>query len=440
MNYFFSLFFLLAFSANAQKGYYIPKNTDSLKNYFKKTHKNHLEGINGKHSGEIKKVFSKRVEQKMKAVKDSNYYFDNTISKNLNQILNTIYSGNPDIDVSNFKFFIKNSILANAACYGDGMFEVNMGLFNTLESDDELASVLCHEIAHYVLEHGIKNVTNRVTIINSKETKQKLREIKKKRYGRSRAAISLIDEMYVDMLDYSKEVEAEADSLGYVFLSKTKYNASRVISSLKKLETVDDMVLHHTIKVDSIFNFKEYPFKSFWLKKSVSLFDTDERIDDFSMKSDTMKTHPEILYRVNKLKNNFTINSHETVTVKNLNAIKTISQVQAINNAIDLKLLDLALYAVIEKYETNVISEAFYATTMTTILRKIYLAKKNHELAKFVPQKNKLSDEKELNKLRLFLHKIEINEIKKMGNAFCNIYSKAVVSEEFKDNHKFFNQ
>lgn len=442
MNYFLRLLLLFVVSSYAQdQGYYVPENTDALKDYFKTIHKAHLSKIEGKHSGEIKKIYAKSVEKKMKSIKDSNYYFNSDISERLDKILGHIYSTNPSIDTSNFKFFIKNSIIANAACYGDGMFEINMGLFNTLESDDELASVICHEIAHYVLQHGLKNVTNWVTVMNSKETKQKVRQIKRNRYGRSRAALTLIDKMFVNMLDYSKEVEAEADSLGYILLSKTKYNKTRALSSLKKLENVDDMVLHHPMKVDSIFNFEEYPFKSFWLKESVSLFDTDEKINDFAMKSDTMKTHPEIVFRVNKLKKDFNVEeSEKTTSVQDINAIKAVSQEQVINNSIDLKLLDLALYETIEKYQNQNISKEFYTTTITSIFRNVYLAKKNHELAKYVPQKNGLSDEKEINKLRLFLHNLELNEIKKIGNAFCNYYKNDVTNKTFKNNHDFFNQ
>ncbi|MCL6295555.1 M48 family metalloprotease [Jejuia spongiicola] len=403
---------------------YIPNNLDSLKTYLKQINSKHIKKINGEFSSKIKKVYKNRDEKVLESIEDSTYVFNPEINKNLGLILQHIYKSNPDIDSKDFYFFIKNSIVPNAACYGDGMFEINLGLFTKLESEDELTFVICHEIAHKLLNHSLKNVSKSIALINSKQTKKKVRDIKKNKYGQTRAALSVIDELNIDMLDYSKEVEAEADSLGFILFSKTKYEKFRALSSLEKLKKVDEMILHHDVKLDSVFNFKNYPFQPYWLKETTSLFDTNKEINEFSLLSDTLKTHPEIEFRVEKLIKSFNIERKEVDFKKSKDLffdIKQISHLQSIQFTLDLKLFDVTIYQLIEKYNNKKIDEDYYYTKMIEALQCIYQAKKNHELGKHVPLKNSFSDEKQLNKIRLFLHNLELNEVKKMGLAFCDL-------------------
>ncbi|MEP5934630.1 MAG: M48 family metalloprotease, partial [Winogradskyella arenosi] len=350
------------------------------------------------------------------------------------------FASNPEIDTTDFNFFINNSMLPNAACYGDGLFQINIGLFTALESDDELAFVICHEIAHKYLEHSLKNVSNVIATINSKETKKKVRQVKRQTYGQTRAALSVIDGLSIDILEHSKEVEAEADSLGFVFFSKTKYYKSKALSSLDKLKAVDDMLLHHDVKIDSVFNLETYPFKSYWLKESISIFDTDEKINEFKLASDTLKTHPEINFRIKKLKREFNIQDEAVLGITTeISEIKKIANTQSIKCSIDLKLLDLAIYQLIEQFQNHKISSDYYYSTMAQVLKSIYQAKELHHLGKYVPQKNNFSDEKHLNTIRLFLHNLELNETRKLGLAFCELNKSSMENYELlRTTHEFF--
>ncbi len=421
---------------------YLPKNLDSIKGYLEHINRNHIDKIQGKFSSEIKKAYKDRDENIINRINDSVYFFNSEIKENLHNILEVIYNANPEIETKDFNFFIKNSSIPNATCYGNGLFDIHMGLFTALDSDDELASVICHEIAHYVLNHSIKSVTKRVSLINSKATKKKIKAVEKQKYGRTRAGLLLVDALSINMLERSKRVEAEADSLGYVLFSKTNYKPSHAISSLNKLKDVDDMTFHHDVKLDSTFNFKNYEFKSYWLKENTSIFDTEEAINEFKLVSDTIKTHPEIPYRVEKLIKEFGISSKTEVGDKNnITKIKTIVNPQSIIYTIDFKRFDIAIYQLIEKFDNKLIDENFYYISMAKILRKIYEAKKNHELGKYVPPKNKFSDEKHLNTIRLFLNNLELFEVKKLGLAFCEaVPSKISNDKAFKKHLQFFQQ
>tara|TARA_R110002049_G_scaffold58117_3_gene158442 strand:+ start:1179 stop:2528 length:1350 start_codon:yes stop_codon:yes gene_type:complete len=421
---------------------YIPSNIDAIESYLKRINHNQINKISGEFSSKIKKVFKDRDEKVIEAIEDSTYVFNSKIKEDLNSVLQHIYKSNPEINTTDFNFFIKNSIIPNAACYGDGMFEINLGLLTKLESNDELAFIICHEIAHKLLDHSIKGITKRIRSINSKETKEKVKEIKRNKYGQTRAALSLIDELSIDILDYSKEVEAEADSLGFVLFSKTKYSKQAALNALEKLRRIDEMVLYHDVKIDSVFNFKNYPFKDYWLKETISLFDTSEKINDFSLVSDTLKTHPEIEFRVNKLITDFNIlrdTSYLKTTEYSYENLRDVSNMQSIQFAFDLKFLDLALYQLIEKYDNKEIKADYYYSKIAEALYLVYKAKKSHELGKYVPQKNSFSDEKQLNTIRLFIHNLELNEIAKMWSAFYkSIEDKNIESDNLNKIIEFF--
>jgi Zn-dependent protease with chaperone function len=436
------LFLVNFITAQETPNQYTPNNLDSLKVYLKRINTNHIKRINGSYASKIKKYFKDRDEKILELIEDSVYVFNSKMEKDLNLVLEHIYASNKNIDPKDFKFFIKNSSVPNAACYGDGMFEINLGLFAQLESNDELAFVICHEIAHKLLEHPLKGIARSVSLINSKKTKKKIRDIKRNRYGQVRAALSVIDELSIDILDHSKEVEAEADSLGFVLFSNTKYSKEAALCSLGKLKRVNEMVFHHDVKIDSVFNFENYPFKSYWLKEATSLFDSEEVINEFSLASDTLKTHPEIEFRVEKLKKDFAFEKSEAKLSLSDNAFKPIkneSQIRIVQSTCDLKQLDLSIYQLIDKYDNREIAREYYVIKMAEVLKLIYKAVKAHELGKYVPQKNSFSDEKQLNKIRQFLHNLELNEIKKIGLAFCETNSKNIeTSSGFNTLYNFF--
>ena len=440
---FLFLFIFYGVLAQNVENPYLPQDMDSLRIYLKKINTDLISSIEGDFSSRISKVFKNRDEKIIEMVEDSAFIFNYEIKNKLNNVLDHIYITNPEINSTNYYFFINNSMLPNAACYGDGMFQINLGLFTKLDSDDELAFVICHEIAHKLLEHPLKGVTKNVSVLNSKETKSKIKEIKKNKYGQYRATLSVIDEMLINILDHSKEVEAEADSLGFILFSKTKYEKVKALTALENLKRVDEMVFHYDVKIDSVFNLNNYPFKPYWLKKSKSLFDTDTPINDFELVSDTLKTHPEITYRVAKLAKEHKINREVEINSESkeyLNIIKNIAFMASIDYAYDKKFLDLVLYMLIERFNKHQINNEYYYPKMAVTLRRLYNIKKSHEIGKYVLPDNSLSDEKQLNTIRLFLHNLEFNEIKKMGLAFCEMHEKKVNSKEFETVKSFFEK
>ena len=142
----------------------------------------------------------------------------------------------------------------NAAAYGNGLFTINLGLLTFFDSEDELAFVICHELAHHFLSHIKKNIDNYVSKANSKELKTKIDKINRMNYGKKSARIVLLRDFNFNLYKYSRASELEADSKGFYYFSKTKYDKEAAITALKKLGNIENRVFKKKVDWSLIFN------------------------------------------------------------------------------------------------------------------------------------------------------------------------------------------
>lgn len=63
-----------------------------------------------------------------------------------------------DARTTNVNVIIIQDPSPSASCYPNGTLVINSGLLATIHSEDELVAVLSHEIAHYVLDHHVRNI------------------------------------------------------------------------------------------------------------------------------------------------------------------------------------------------------------------------------------------------------------------------------------------
>jgi hypothetical protein len=437
----FFLFFLFTFYTNAQdiKLNYLPKNKDSLITYINTISKNKITKFGAKYKKDIEEIILDRKNNFIKNIEDSTFIFDENINNYVNSILKEIYYSNAIKNSKDFYFFIEKSNIPNAACYGNGIFTINLGLFNFVNSDDELAYIISHELSHYILEHNDKSLLKYVETFNSKVTKQKIKKIENQEYGKRKAYSEFVNELNFNFLNRSQSAELQADSLGLALFSKTKFNKFSSVSALKNLELSDDLVFNENSKLKEHFNFEAYPFKEGWLQKEESLFDIKDSSNDFSLASDSIKTHPDIPLRVdvlNKLLKEK--NSSIEVSKEKLLKIKELVALLSIKSALDDNQLDFALYQTLVLYNKNQLDKTNYCIIVGKIMQKIYQLKNNHNFGKYVNSVSPFSDEKYLNEVRQFLINIEIKTIRKIGLNFCLAHVDNINNPEFKTITEFF--
>jgi len=441
---FFFIFLSNIFLIQAQQDKnfsYLPKNKDSLETYITKITNGKISSFASTHHKEIKEILQERKTEFLKEIKDSTYIFDETINKSVKKILTEIYRSNPQIDHSNFYFFIDTSPIPNASCYGNGIFTINLGLFNLLASDDELAFVLSHEIGHYVLKHSDKSLLSHIETLNSKDVKTKIRKIKRQEYGTRKAYAELMKNLNYNFLNRSRKDETQADSLGLAIFSKTKFNKKASISAIAKLDFVDHMVFNEDTKIKNHFNFENYPFKEGWLTRDETLFDIKERANDYALDKDSIKTHPDIPLRVEFLKKGTKDATATTESTSEIEQIKKIANKNSIAVFLDNSNIDLALYQTLVLYNKNLIDEKTYCNIISMLLQKTYESKSNHTFGKYVGSISPFSEEKYLNEVRIFLNNIEIKNVRKIGYSFCEKHRELMNDEpQFSKTAEFFKK
>jgi len=435
----FILNFTVCFSQKVDFDY-LPKNKDSIVTYINAISEKKIAKFGNNYKKIIKENINERKNSFIEKLNDSSFVFNKKITAYLNSIVKEIYNSNSGFDQKDFYFFLEKSPIPNAGCYGNGIFTINLGLFNFVDSDDELAFIICHEMAHYYLEHNDKSLLKYLETINSKDTKKRLKVVKNKEYGKRKAFSELIDDLKYNFLKRSQKVEIEADSLGLLLFKKTKYNINASTSSLKNLEKSEKLIFNEDSKLKEYFNFENYPFKESWLIKDETLFDLSKKSDDFIKDKDSISTHPAIPLRIKKL--NLLINKNDNVSAvnsSNIDEIKKIVAFISISNFIDSNKIDLAFYQCLLMYNQKLIDKKTYVTTLSKLLKKTYDFKNSHSFGRYVSPIYPFSDELYLNEVKLFLNNIELKNIKKIGLNFCLLNEEVMKDDiEFKNTLQFF--
>lgn len=86
---------------------------------------------------------------------------DPQVSAYLNELANYLASFCPDPS-RRFQVLVLTDELPDAFCQGDGKIYISVGFLKMMESEDELAGVLAHEMGHDVLQHIPKTLSRQL--------------------------------------------------------------------------------------------------------------------------------------------------------------------------------------------------------------------------------------------------------------------------------------
>ena len=144
-------------------------------------------------------------------------YLNNRLDGIMGNLHNAIAVSDPSINDKPYLYFINPSNDFNAACSLGHVMTVNTGVFDLLKTDDEVAVVLGHEMAHGQKDHVAKGFKKSipVTLIAT--------AIASNTNTVGTAVTALIAD-YTEKVHITKPNEWEADNYAFNYMSDSDYN------------------------------------------------------------------------------------------------------------------------------------------------------------------------------------------------------------------------
>lgn len=310
--FFLSLFFVNIIGMSGQD--YVRIDTANLavrqvksKEYLEES-KQYLNDFNKNFKGREKSYMLKNFKESHKEFNEEllrgDYIFDDRFSHYLDSIFEVIRQGNPQIPAG-LKFYLSRNISLNAASMGDNRFIVNLGTFYFFDNQHQLGAIISHELAHLMLDHQMKSLERHYRA-EKQDAKQHLSSVKSNRWNRGEKALERFRSMLYQTSTERRQDEFEADSMGYIFFRNSKFNKQEYAN------IYDMMALYDTIRPVGVeekmyreyFDLPTQPFNESWMKKEdFSSYDYSKYESKFQ--EDSLKSHPEMKERVEKLKQLF---------------------------------------------------------------------------------------------------------------------------------------
>src|SRR5574344_2160773 len=140
-------------------------------------------------------------------------------------------------EISNFSWefnLVKNDEL-NAFCMPGGKIVVYEGLMKIITSDDELAVVLGHEVAHAVAKHSNERMSQQIVAQYGSNILGAALSNKSAAVQSVAGQVFGLGTQYGVMLPFSRKQESEADYMGLVLMSMAGYNPDVAVGFWKKM-------------------------------------------------------------------------------------------------------------------------------------------------------------------------------------------------------------
>lgn len=167
----------------------------------------------------------------------------NKIADAANKYEYKAYYGNSRITPFKYTFNIIEDDEINAFCVPGGFVYVNRGLLDFVQSDDELAAVLAHEITH-AAHHHMVYLLKEQSAITTKSAWILLAGLLGGGGGDNISNLMLGTQLYTiaKINNYGREAERDADNGAVHYLTKTGYNPVGMLTFLERLAQKPELV------------------------------------------------------------------------------------------------------------------------------------------------------------------------------------------------------
>lgn len=386
------------------------------------------QNIKQSHKGAKKKELLKIYEQSqskvLELVENKKLLFDASFQNYVDTLFNELKASNPILQNEHLKLFISKNTSPNAISIGDGTIFLNIGLFSFLENEYQLQSVIAHEVSHQLLQHTKNNIEKRARINTDVLSNKSIasRSIQTKKYNKSAQSFNLLKNLLYEEGEHRRLQEIEADSLGFILYKNTTHSKTEYINTLLALKKYDSVP---SIEIDStvyykIFNLPNQNFKNSWLEnedfKNYNYEFYKSKID-----LDSLREHPDITFRINKLYASFPETKNETS--ENPNTDETFKKLQKmarqayVENLYFLNEYGLSTYLIIKRLENNY-EDMYYKKWLGINFESIYEAKKKYQLNRYIDRLIPNEQSKSYQTFLNFIWNLSLNEIKTIADYY----------------------
>jgi Zn-dependent protease with chaperone function len=383
------LYFCIPVCLSAQQTVFSPAPQDSLKLAglfirYEQQYKSEIHSLPSPYKKDMEEVYKLRWNNIREKFDDKEIYTDTVAQNYLNRLIAEIRKGNPDLP-EGFTCYFSRTPVPNAEYIGEGIILFNMGLFTRLDNEGEVVFILCHEISHYLLLHSEHRMQQYVATLNSKETQEALRNIKKSEYQKGQQFESLSKGLTFDSRRHSRDHESQADSMAVELMRHTVYKVSNAMSALALLDTIDNDPLNMSVCLSNVFNSPEYPFKKRWISYDQGLLGGHAVLKKEAT-ADSLKTHPDCQKRIALLSaftkswsqpsaRNFLVDSVQFLSLQNRFRYETIEYCYQSKN------YTRSLFLTLELLTTHP-DDAWLVTEVGMVFNGMCNAQKKHALSK----------------------------------------------------------
>jgi predicted Zn-dependent protease len=369
----------------------------------------------------MKELNQNRFDLVVRYFNDDLLITDSKYSPYLQSILDRILKANPDLPATSVYAF--RSETANAMSFGDGVIGFTLGLLARLETEDQIAFVICHELAHYSAKHTEAKTRNYARLNFDKEVKKKIKAIERSEYNKYSKLNQLGMTLGQFIGRHSREKELEADSLALQFFLKASFDQKASIRTLEILDSADISLYTDHIPFKKHFDTKQYPFKEEWLA-----FPPSEMVYAQHLKNDSLRTHPSCEKRIAATKRQLSRATGLADANENPNKLRAESEFEILASAFHFNAFGRALFLSLQllaKYPNN----AYLHSRVIECLREIYVFQKKHELSQVVSLMDPDYDEN-YNQFLRFVHNLRLSEIISLAYAYASNQKESFMSDE----------
>jgi Peptidase family M48 len=314
--------------------------------------------------------------------------FDNVLHNFLKDVHQKIRAANPGLPETNI--ILTSEPVPNAFSVGDGTIVVYTGLISELENEDQLAFVLCHEIAHFTLKHATNQLIKEIERFQSKEFKAQIKKIKETEYNQSELYETMYRNVQFKSRYHRRDLERQADSLAYQYYLNTSYSPSQALRLQELFETIDESQGDSLLQLDQHFGCTASPFQPKWKENgSSSIWGAAHEVQKERNKaiSDSLSTHPDAKARYNWIAAMAAAKKpvEHPVTINNYEQIRFLCALENVQAYYDRERYDKAIYKAL-LYQKAYPACAYFKEIVALSLNGLFVHLKNHNLSAVLSQ------------------------------------------------------